>query len=74
MEFLRENTQSCEHGDAAMLDLSFTEEVRMPLGASRIAPQVVAEPGRIEDANWAADACGHVCGHGPGTRLVARMT
>jgi len=32
-----------------MLDFSFTEELRTPLGASLIAPHVVAEPGRIED-------------------------
>jgi len=49
----------------AILELGLMEELRMPLGASRIAAQVVAEAGRIEKANWAADAFEHVCGHGP---------
>jgi len=42
--------------NAAMLELGFTEELRKPLGASRIAPQVVAEAGPIEKTKWAADA------------------
>merc|ERR1719331_3604511 len=63
VEFLRDRkTQSSEHSDTAMLELGLAEELRTPLGASRVG-EGLAEAERIEKANWAADACGHVCSY-----------
>merc|ERR1712157_646542 len=68
VKFLRDReTQSSEHSDAAMLELGLAEELRTPLGASRVG-EGLAEAERIEKASWAADAFGHVCSYGPGSR------
>merc|ERR1719331_2148751 len=72
VKFLRDReTQSSEHSDAAMLELGLAEELRTPLGASRVC-EGLAEAERIEKASWAADAFGHVCSYGPGSRLLAQ--